>query len=356
VLALFGSTTAVISGFAPGDQIILDYVTFSSGATVSLTSGHMLKVVEGGSTYALQLDPAQTFSGTFHVGPGGFGANTTIELATTITSVTSGQTVSRAVVGNANVQDVLSGGIAVSITVSSGGEQDVQSGGTANATTLVGGVQVVYGIASTTSVTSYGLVDDFGSVLGAVVSYGYLEINAGGTASTTMVGSAGDLEVNAGGTASNTVVFGFESVSGVAISTTLSGGVEEVLSGGTANITVLSSGAQLYVYGGVASNTSVGSGSLDYVSSSGTASGMTVLSGGSAVVESGASAYSATVSGGHLEVAGTLSGLTDLGGTIQVDSTGLVSGATMSGGRDVPHRIGYRHDPERRLYDLLRRR
>jgi autotransporter passenger strand-loop-strand repeat protein len=233
-LAIDGATmpAAVISGFTSGDQIILDSVAFSSGATVSLTSGNVLKVVEGGSTYALQLDPAQTFSGTFHVGPSPFGpGDTTVELAT-ITSVTSGQAVSSAVVGNANVQNVLSGGTAVSTTVNSGGEQDVQSGGTASAATLVGGVQVVYGFASATSVESVGLVDDFGNAVGIVVSNGSLEVNAGGTANATVVGSSGALYVLLGGTASNTVVSGFASVSGVAISTTLSGGFEEVYSGG----------------------------------------------------------------------------------------------------------------------------
>jgi hypothetical protein len=55
--------TAVISGFAPGDTLDLGGVAFSSpGGSVTLTSGNVLQVVEGGVTYNLQLDPSQNYS------------------------------------------------------------------------------------------------------------------------------------------------------------------------------------------------------------------------------------------------------------------------------------------------------
>jgi hypothetical protein len=54
--------TNVISGFAPGDKLDLAGVAFSSTGTVTLTSGNVLKITEGGTTYNLQLNPSQNFS------------------------------------------------------------------------------------------------------------------------------------------------------------------------------------------------------------------------------------------------------------------------------------------------------
>ena len=55
--------TNVISGFAVGDIVDLTQVTFSAGGSAVLTSGHQLQVTIGGSSYDLQFDPAQSFSG-----------------------------------------------------------------------------------------------------------------------------------------------------------------------------------------------------------------------------------------------------------------------------------------------------
>jgi autotransporter passenger strand-loop-strand repeat protein len=63
VLKINGTTmpTNVISGFVPGDTIDLAAVTLSSGGVV-LAPGNVLKVTEGGVTYALQLNPSQNLS------------------------------------------------------------------------------------------------------------------------------------------------------------------------------------------------------------------------------------------------------------------------------------------------------
>jgi hypothetical protein len=54
--------TNVIVGFAPGDTIDLAGVAFSSTGTVTLASGNVLQIVEGGSTYNLHLNTSQNYS------------------------------------------------------------------------------------------------------------------------------------------------------------------------------------------------------------------------------------------------------------------------------------------------------
>jgi hypothetical protein len=49
--------TNVINGFALGDTIDLTGVSFDSGGSATLESGNVLKIVENGQTYELQLNP-----------------------------------------------------------------------------------------------------------------------------------------------------------------------------------------------------------------------------------------------------------------------------------------------------------
>jgi hypothetical protein len=59
---------AVISGFASQDTIDLASIPYvsagatSSGATTTVIAGNVLQIVEGGSTYKLQLNPSENFS------------------------------------------------------------------------------------------------------------------------------------------------------------------------------------------------------------------------------------------------------------------------------------------------------
>jgi autotransporter-associated beta strand protein/probable HAF family extracellular repeat protein len=64
VLKIDGATmpTNMISGFAPGDTLDFAGATFSSNGSVTLKSGNMLQLVEGGVTFNLQLNPSQNFS------------------------------------------------------------------------------------------------------------------------------------------------------------------------------------------------------------------------------------------------------------------------------------------------------
>jgi autotransporter passenger strand-loop-strand repeat protein len=64
-LEVFGSAmpSATISGFTSGDIIDLAAIASGAGGRAVLASGNVLDVLEGGSTYALQLNPSQSFSG-----------------------------------------------------------------------------------------------------------------------------------------------------------------------------------------------------------------------------------------------------------------------------------------------------
>jgi len=52
----------VISGLAVGDIIDLPNVAFSNGGSATLEAGNILKIVEGGKTYELHLNPSQNLS------------------------------------------------------------------------------------------------------------------------------------------------------------------------------------------------------------------------------------------------------------------------------------------------------
>jgi hypothetical protein len=83
-------TTVTIGGFGVGDTIDLASVASASGGSAILTSGNVLDVAEGGSTYLLRLDPSKNYTGTQFVltSDGGGGTDVTIN----VVSVTSGQT------------------------------------------------------------------------------------------------------------------------------------------------------------------------------------------------------------------------------------------------------------------------
>jgi hypothetical protein len=91
-LEIVGSAmpSATISGFAIGDIIDLASVASGSGGSVVLTSGNVLDVVEGGSTYVLNLNPSQNFSGTQFVLSSDGISGTDITLANVV-SVASAQ-------------------------------------------------------------------------------------------------------------------------------------------------------------------------------------------------------------------------------------------------------------------------
>jgi len=191
-------------------------------------------------------------------------------------------------------------GAATSITIGSGGTEVVNSGTVDSAATItLGGDQIVRATAMAISAT--------------VATSGRQDVQ--GTASATLVSGLNGREVvSSGGHAVGARVF--------------SGGVEQVLSGGTTTGTFVSGvggafATELLNAGGVASNTSVGSGGR-IVISGGTTSNAVISSGGTELVFSGGTASSTTVSAG-IET---------------VSSGGVLAGATISAGGLVEINVG----------------
>jgi autotransporter passenger strand-loop-strand repeat protein len=215
-------------------------------------------------------------------------------------------------------QGVFLSGVASNNTISSGGLQDVFEGGRSVSTTVVsGGVQDVVGDSIATATTVKGgvqNVDFAGTAISATISGGGSQIvSSGGTAISTTIG----------GTASG--ASGIEIVLGIARGTLISnGGTQFVSGGGTAIGTLLrlSSGGglvtdkQVVGVSGVALSTIIRVGEQD-VLSGGTVSGVT-NSGGFEEIFSGA-----VVIGAKLE---------DLGAIETLESAAVVSGTLVDKG------------------------
>ena len=123
--------TNTLSGFVSGNAIDLAGVGFVSGATTSITSGNVLEVTVGSTTYDVQLDPLGTYgSVTFRVVADGHGG-TEID---TIQVVSSGAVLTVPALQTWFNTDVLAGG---TLIVS----------GTAIGTLATGGTQEVFGSA-----------------------------------------------------------------------------------------------------------------------------------------------------------------------------------------------------------------
>jgi autotransporter passenger strand-loop-strand repeat protein len=56
---------ATVSGFVSGDRFDLHSIAFDPAGSANLTSGNLLVVTESGSSYDIQLDPLQDFTGDF---------------------------------------------------------------------------------------------------------------------------------------------------------------------------------------------------------------------------------------------------------------------------------------------------
>jgi len=216
-LEIVGSVmpSATISGFEIGDIIDLASVASGSGGSAVLTSGNVLDVVEGGSTYVLNLNPSQNYSGTqFVLSTDGI-SGTDIALANLVSvpsgwtlTISSGQTSGDVMVLSGGTLDILSGGTAVGTTVSGGGSEIVSSGGTASSTTVSSGGSLVVssgGLADPTMISSGGseTVSSGGTDLGALISGG-MQIDLGLVSGVTVY--AGSQVVGSAGTAIGTKV------------------------------------------------------------------------------------------------------------------------------------------------------
>uniref|UniRef100_UPI001588A13F autotransporter adhesin AIDA-I n=1 Tax=Escherichia coli TaxID=562 RepID=UPI001588A13F len=151
-------------------------------------------------------------------------------------------------------------------------------------------------------------VSSGGTATGTKLSGGTQNISSGGKASATEVFSGGKQNIYADGIASGTRInqSGYVNISsgGYAESTIIfNGGIQTILSGGISEDTNISSGGQQRVSsGGVASGTTINNSGTQNILSGGTASATVVNTGGFQRVSSGGTATGTKLSGGNQNV------------------------------------------------------
>ena len=285
---------------------------------------------------------------------------------------------------------VYKGGLASQVTITSSGMMTISSGGKATSTTLQGGTMTVSsgGTAGSTTMSSGEMtVSNGGTASWTTISSGKMTVEGGGQASWTTL-SSGKMIVSSGGSAVqttlyegsliahagaylhtvtfyrncsltvsactiyNTTIAGYGSllnlISGWANNTSITNGVMDVSSGGTANSTDVGGGGSMSVSaGGVAYGTTVGGGGSMSVSAGGVASGIHVSGGGLTVNKGGkashtqifgggmgvyGSASDTQIFGGGMGVYGAASDTTMTDGTMEVGFSGIASRTIVSGG------------------------
>ncbi len=266
------------------------------------------------------------------------------------TTISSGVTSSGLTISGASTLVVLSGGIVSASKVVSGGTETISSGGKSYN-------DVISGLFGTKSATQ----NVYGIASGAILSSGAVQnVLAGGTVYGADLLAGSTQTVSSGGTAYNDIVAGGrENVSsgGADVSATVQSGnimwiyadatgSGEIVSGGanstaeisnqgtTTNVSVYVSGSEVVSSGGVANTTHVFNGGALIVSGGGSAAGTVISSGGTETVSSGGIETGSIVSSGGDEViatGGKVSGATIDGGTLELQSGAIVSGAITFG-------------------------
>ncbi|HEV2155270.1 hypothetical protein [Bradyrhizobium sp.] len=302
-----------------------------------------------GQTLTLRDGTSQNSGWSTTVTVGGNGAwnadlswdqfNTAIDLVATDAAGNTG--VSHYVYGTASDRTFGAGshqyiyGTATGYVLGSGAEQHIYAGGTAVGTTLnVGSMQINWGTEHGTAVALGASEYVYGVATGSTIA-GRQVIEAGGTASTTLIVAGGEQDIYGGGTATGTTVQGglqdvygsvdqtvigsggVQMIHGTASHTTVNDGEQRVYAGGTAIATTLNAGS-MQVDWGNASGTTI-NGGVQYVW--GTASETTIVS-GTQYVGAGGNASDTTIGAHGLEYVYTGGTLTDV--TFGGDSAKLV--------------------------------
>ena len=336
----------LISGFAGADAIDLAGITFDSTGSLSLSAGNMLVLSEGGQSYTLDFDPAQSFAEATFAFAADSGGGTRIFLAGPTVSAGNPETVS----SGQTLQNitVLPGGIVVFFgtgegTTISAGQSFVESGGSTNGTILQAGGDEFVELGGSTSGTliADGSQEVFGLAVGTVISgvNARVDLYAGGTTLGTIVSSGVELVI---GTASGTIDLrgGFDFVYGSAVETVASGGEEFIEVGAVASGTVvLSSGAQV-VYGS-ANATVLNSGGTAYFLAGSIVSGSIVNSGLAVTIGTVTATVVASGSFDFVEPGGVALGAVLNGGDQYVESGGVATGTVIgNGGTQVDFGLG----------------
>ena len=316
--------------------------TVSSGSTLVIAAGitsGLVTVLSGGTLDVLNGGTAEftAVSGTEIV----LGTETSGGVASGgLQIVSSGGVISADMVSSGGTQTVL-GGVVLGGVVGLGGIETVSSGGLASGVTAEGTQIVVAGGSAEGTIVYTNEEVGGGFVMGTQVREGLMYVQGTATASgsafnTTLTGDS-LLYVVSGGVTSGTILSGlFDqeiiSASGSAFGTIVSSGYQIVEGGFTSGTVLVSGGTQDIYTGGVALNDVVTSGGTveDYAAlaftealgSSTTFSG--TLTGSGTLVQSGP---------GTLKLAGTVSGFIGAylisGGTLELTSPGNLASSTV---------------------------
>jgi autotransporter-associated beta strand protein/autotransporter passenger strand-loop-strand repeat protein len=329
-----GGVDYVFSGGEASDTAIgplgtqIDYGTVSGNTVLS---GGYDYVALGGIARGTQV----TGGGYEFVGAGGITTGTEIGSGGAGFSLSSG-TASATLVGSGGLQIVQAAGADIGATVDGGVEYVLPGAGASGSIIGAGGVEVDFGVTSHTLAGSggYDLIEAGGTANGAAVSNGSEYVLSGGTASGTTVTDG--LEANFGNANATVLNNGgseFDEAGATASGTTInSGSIDCVLPGATASGSTLDGGTQI-VYGMVARATVIAGTQAIEAGGSATAA---VLSGGFQDILSGGVAIATTISASGYEYAfagGTASATTISGGTLELASGGSTgSGAVTFAG------------------------
>ena len=329
-----GNEVIFFGGLASGTVINSGTLYDYGAASGTIVSGGLDVVEAGGAASGTTVNNG----GEEYVAIGGTASGTTLNGGFAVVAGTAvGATVNsgtlydygitRGTIVNGGVEVVGAGSTASGTTVNNGGEEYIVTGGTASGTTLRGGYAVVIGTAVGATINS-GTLYDYGAASGTIVNGGLDVVEAGGTASGTIVNIGGEEYVAVGGTASGTTLSGgFAVVAGTAVGATVNTGT--LYDYGITRGTIVNGGVEVVGAGSTASGTTVNNGGEEYVVTGGTASG-TTLRGGYAVVAG--TAVGATINSGTLYDYGITSGTIVNGGVEVVGAGGTASGTTVNNG------------------------
>ncbi len=273
---------------------------------------------------------------------GGLAKDTTI-LGEGKQEVFANGTASKTVISNGGIQNV-SGGATDGTTIFAGGKQVVFDNGIASNSFIRGGVQIVSSGGSANSTVIYnGTQNVFFTVLSTTLSGGVQNVFRDATTDSTFISSGGNQVIFDGGRAYSTNIRGgIQTISsgGSAITAVLSQGIQHIKSGGVTNDAQINGGTQQISSGGVANDAKINASGTQVVEAGGLASNATINASGTQVVEAGGLATEAIIQSGgeQIVLAGGVASGTHLSvGTLTVKSGGSAIGITQGIGGIITH-------------------
>jgi autotransporter passenger strand-loop-strand repeat protein len=327
VQGLFAAVSQSVTSVTVSGTLVV-----SSGAADfgdSVTPNGFEIVSSGGATQAISISGSSPYAGDANLGvrSGGSAYGVFVEAG-----------------GNAVIS---SGGSAAEIFVSSGGRASIHPGANVSGVTIMDGGEVAIWnnetipglvLSAGAEVTDWYEVFSGQSLTGVVLgSNGGAIVDVGGSAANLTVTS--DAQLTVLGSDSGAFVAGYEDVEGLDVGATVSGdySYQYIDVGASATSTTLEGVYGYQAVAGFAGSVRVLSGGEEDIESGGLVSGLTLMSGGSAYVLQGGVASGIVVSGGALYGYGGVTNLVTISatGNEEVYSGSAINVLIAGGGEDV---------------------